>query len=107
MNDFSGNSDRPTFIWCGRELTLLGCSASINGTASSVPPVMAKGLTGRKLNKTAGITCRATDDLREHLKLDNKNGVLQIFHQTAFLKEHLRLTKDEQRNLPLTDSFKK
>ena len=31
----------------------------------------------------------ATDDLRDHLKLDPKKGTVQLFHQTAVLKEHL------------------
>jgi len=80
---------------------------SINEKDLSVSTVITKGLTARKLNKTAGITCRPTNDLREHLKLDKKNGVLRIFHQTAFLKEHLRITKDGPQDLSLVDSFKK
>lgn len=47
-----------------------------------------------KLVKHAGLTLKATDDLRRHLRLDRAAGILEIFHHTAFLKEHLRLTMD-------------
>lgn len=42
-----------------------------------------------------GISFQATHDVRNHLRLDRKNRVLELFHHTAFLKEHLRATKGE------------
>lgn len=54
-------------------------------------------LTANKLRKRARLTFRPTDDLRSHLRLDRKLHVVEIFHHTAFLKEHLRLTKDRAR----------
>jgi len=51
-------------------------------------------LTANKLRKRARLTFRPADDLRSHLRLDRKLHVVEIFHHTAFLKEHLRLTKD-------------
>lgn len=56
---------------------------------------MRAALTARKLKKRAGLKFRPTDDLRSHLKLDQRNGVVEIYHHTAFLKEHLRITKNE------------
>jgi len=63
-------------------------------------------LRATKLKKRAGIRFEPTDDLRNHLKLDRKRAVLEIFHHTAFLKEHLRLTRDRPRNMSVTDSIK-
>jgi hypothetical protein len=58
-----------------------------------------------KLKKRAGIKFEPTDDLRYHLKLDRKRAVVEIFHHTAFLKEHLRLTRDQPRNMSVADSI--
>ena len=60
-------------------------------------------LTAKKLKKRARLKFRPTDDLRNHLKLDRKNGTVEIYHHTAFLKEHLRITRDEARNLSCTE----
>lgn len=43
-----------------------------------------------KYLKKAGLRFEATDDLRAHLNLDRKKGVVQVFHRTAVLKELLR-----------------
>lgn len=63
-------------------------------------------LRATKLKKRAGIRFEPTDDLRNHLKLDRKRAIVEIFHHTAFLKEQLRLTKDEPRNMSVTSSLK-
>jgi hypothetical protein len=46
-------------------------------------------LTARRLKKIAGLRFQATDNLRDHLKLDAKKGVVEIYHYTSVLKEHL------------------
>jgi len=63
-------------------------------------------LKATKLKKRAGIRFEPTDDLRNHLKLDRKRAVVEIFHHTAFLKEHLRLTRDQPRSMSVADSIK-
>lgn len=63
-------------------------------------------LTAKKLKKHAGLKFRPTDDLTSHLKLDRKSGIVQIYHHTAFLKEHLRMTKEEKGDLTVSDSLK-
>jgi hypothetical protein len=63
-------------------------------------------LRATKLKKRAGLSFEPTDDLRSHLKLDRKRAVVEIFHHTAFLKEQLRLTKDEPENMSVTQSIK-
>jgi hypothetical protein len=68
---------------------------------------MKKALVARKLKKIAGLKFRATDDLTNHLKLDQRTGVIELYHHTAFLKEHLRLTKDGPRDMSITDSLKR
>ncbi|KAI9794815.1 MAG: hypothetical protein M1816_002943 [Peltula sp. TS41687] len=67
-------------------------------------------LMARKLKKRIGLKFRPTDDLRNHLRLDTKINVLDLYHHTAFLKEHLRLTKSSKeipRNASIQDSFKR
>ncbi|CEJ91034.1 hypothetical protein VHEMI06775 [[Torrubiella] hemipterigena] len=51
-------------------------------------------LRARKLQKHLGIAMRPTRDLRNHLRFDRKNRVLYIFHHAAFLKEQLKLIKE-------------
>jgi len=63
-------------------------------------------LLAKRLKKHARLTFQPTDDLRCHLRLNTKNGVLELYHHAAFLKEHLRLTKDEPENLSLEGSLR-
>ncbi|KAF7933297.1 hypothetical protein BELL_0398g00140 [Botrytis elliptica] len=60
-------------------------------------------LRATKLKKQAGLRFQATNDLRNHLRLDRKTGVVEIFHQTAFLKEQLRLSKEIPSNMSAND----
>ncbi|CAF3591180.1 unnamed protein product [Fusarium graminearum] len=46
------------------------------------------------LKRRLNITIRATSDIRNHLRFDRRNRVLDIYHYTSFLKEQLRVTKD-------------
>ncbi len=50
-------------------------------------------LSAIRLKKSAHIKFRGTDDIKNHLRLEGK--IVEIFHQTSVLKEHLRLTRDE------------
>ncbi|KAI9166410.1 hypothetical protein HJFPF1_02511 [Paramyrothecium foliicola] len=63
-------------------------------------------LTATKLKKHLGIAFRPTSDIRNHLKLDRRSNALEIFHHTAFLKEHLKLSKDQPKTLVSSDSLK-
>ena len=63
-------------------------------------------LRATRLKKRAKLRFKPTNDLRNHLKLDRKRAVVEIFHHTAFLKEQLRLTKDEPENMSVTQSIK-
>ncbi|KAH8797454.1 hypothetical protein F5882DRAFT_475049 [Hyaloscypha sp. PMI_1271] len=63
-------------------------------------------LKATKLKKRAGVSFVPTDDLRNHLKMDRKRAVVEIFHHSAFLKEQLRLTRDQPRNMSVADSIK-
>ena len=67
---------------------------------------MKRAFMAKKIKKRIGVKFQRTDDLRRHLKLDRKKNILEIYHHTAFLKEHLRLTKDKPRNLSTTDSLR-
>lgn len=46
-------------------------------------------LSARRLVKVAGLQLQPTDDLREHLYVDEKAGTVKIFDQIVFLKECL------------------
>lgn len=50
-------------------------------------------LRATKLKKRLDITFRPTHDIRNHLRLHRRLNVLEIYHHTAFLKEHMRLTR--------------
>lgn len=63
-------------------------------------------LMAKKLKKRVGLKLQPTDDLRRHLKLDRKTRVVEIYHHTAFLKEHLRLTKDKAPNMSVGESIR-
>ncbi|KAF2425286.1 hypothetical protein EJ08DRAFT_594661 [Tothia fuscella] len=56
-------------------------------------------LKATKLKKHAGLRFCGTDDLRNHLRLHRDTGIIEIFHHTAFLKEHLRLTRSHSPDL--------
>ncbi len=46
-----------------------------------------------KLKKRAHVTLMPTNNLAEHLLYDPQDNVVRLFHQTAFLKAHLRLSR--------------
>ncbi|KAE9371904.1 hypothetical protein N431DRAFT_315635, partial [Stipitochalara longipes BDJ] len=51
-------------------------------------------LSATRLKKDARIKFRGTDDIKNHLRLEGK--IVEIFHHTSVLKEHLRLTRNEK-----------
>ncbi|KAB8698118.1 hypothetical protein FH972_026368 [Carpinus fangiana] len=51
-------------------------------------------VTAWRLKKEAGLSLQPTDNIRNHLRLDRKNNVVEVFHHTGFLKEQLRLSKN-------------
>lgn len=52
-----------------------------------------RGLMAKKLKSRLGVRFSPTDSLRAHLRYDRKAQAIEIFHHTAFLREHLRMTK--------------
>ncbi|KAK4450962.1 hypothetical protein QBC34DRAFT_378787 [Podospora aff. communis PSN243] len=52
-------------------------------------------LQARRLTKIAGLTFRPTDNLADHLRLDPKEGTVEIFHHTRALEEFLIATQNE------------
>ncbi|KAI9857496.1 MAG: hypothetical protein M1813_008246 [Trichoglossum hirsutum] len=78
---------------------------SLNDTDPSGEfPDIKAALTAKKLKKCAGLRFQPTDDLRNHLKLDRKQGVVEIYHHTAFLKEYLTATQSAPKGMSITDS---
>lgn len=63
-------------------------------------------LMAKRLKKRVGLKLQPTDDLRRHLKLDRRTRIVEIYHHTAFLKEHLRLTKDKAPNMSISESMR-
>lgn len=60
-------------------------------------------LRARHLKQRAGLSFVPTNDLRNHLRLNRKTGEVQVFHQIAFLKEHLRLTLSEPADMEMSE----
>ncbi|KAH8193668.1 hypothetical protein TruAng_012165 [Truncatella angustata] len=52
------------------------------------------------------VSIRGTSILQDHLKLDRRSNVLEIYHHTAFIKEQLRQTKDAK-DLTVAQSLKR
>ena len=77
----------------------------LNDTETKVYMDIKPSLMARKLKKRIGMKVRPTNDLRSHLKIDRRTNTLEVFHHVAFLKEHLRLTKDHPRNLTIKKSL--
>lgn len=51
-------------------------------------------LSAVRLKQIAGLKFEGTAELREHLRLDSRAGVVKIYHYTSVLKEHLRASFD-------------
>ncbi|KAI9711580.1 MAG: hypothetical protein M1820_002145 [Bogoriella megaspora] len=51
-----------------------------------------------KLQKRVGLKFRPADNLRDHLRLDHTSRTIDIFHHTAFLKEHLRASYHQRQH---------
>lgn len=66
-----------------------------------------RNLTARKLQKRARLSFCPTDDIHNHLKMDGKSGVIQRFHHSALLKEHLLLTRDLPADHSITESLQR
>lgn len=77
----------------------------LNDTETKMYMDIKPSLMARKLKKRIGMKIRPTNDLRSHLKIDRRTNTLEVFHHVAFLKEHLRLTKDHPRNLTVEKSL--
>jgi hypothetical protein len=63
-------------------------------------------LAAKRLRRIAGLRFQATDDLRNHLRLDQEAGILQIYHHTAFLKESLIATRQSSNNASMSHSIR-
>lgn len=56
----------------------------------------AKGeLLGRKLRKHLNLKFRPTHDIRNHLRLNRRSNVLEIYHYTSFIKEQLKVADQD------------
>jgi hypothetical protein len=63
-------------------------------------------LRAKSLKEAARLKFQPTDDLRNHLKLDQKQGIVEIYHHTAVLKEHLIANQPIPGNLSICDSIR-
>ncbi|KAI0200194.1 hypothetical protein F4808DRAFT_429991 [Astrocystis sublimbata] len=64
-----------------------------------------KSLKAWKLTKRYGIQLRATNNLFEHLLYDPRERVLKVFHHIAFLRAHLKRSKNESLGLDFHKSL--
>jgi hypothetical protein len=63
-------------------------------------------LRAKSLKKAASLKFQPTDDLSNHLKLDQKRGIVEIYHHTAVLKEHLIANQPIRGDLSMCDSIR-
>lgn len=42
-----------------------------------------------QLQNIAGLKFRGTDNLRDHLRMNQETGIVELYHHTSVLKEHL------------------
>ncbi|KAM4058972.1 hypothetical protein HRG_008153 [Hirsutella rhossiliensis] len=64
-------------------------------------------LKASRIRKRLGVTIIATSDIRDHLHLDRRRNVLEVYHHAAFLKEQLRVTKDSPDRSSPSSSIKR
>ncbi|KAL4935036.1 hypothetical protein BDV06DRAFT_207795 [Aspergillus oleicola] len=65
-----------------------------------------KTLKAWKLKKRYGLQFRPTDNIAEHLLYDPSTRIVQVFHHTAYLKAHLKQSKDKPLDHELSESLK-
>lgn len=65
----------------------------LNDSNIAASESMRRGLLAKKLKSRLGVRFIPTDSLRAHLRYDRKAQAIEIFHHTAFLRGHLRMTK--------------
>ncbi|KAI1628062.1 hypothetical protein EDD37DRAFT_624124 [Exophiala viscosa] len=68
---------------------------NVNGNDSGRASDFRTEITARKLKKRAKLRFQPTDDLGSHLQFHRKTKTVDIYHHTTFLKEQLRLTRDD------------
>lgn len=47
-------------------------------------------LSAIKLKRIAGLKIQGTTEFRDHLRLDQRTGILEIYHLTSVIREQLR-----------------
>ena len=80
---------------------------SLNDDDAKASRDIKSSLTARRLKKRIGLKFQPTDNLGRHLKLDRETNTLEIYHHTAFIKEHLRLTKDCPQTMSVAQSLRR
>jgi len=76
---------------------------TLNGNDRSLLEIK-KQLTATRLKKVAFLRFWGTDDLKNHLRLDQTAGIVEIYHHTSILKEYLMATRDSDHAQPSVTS---
>lgn len=61
-------------------------------------------LKASQLQNIAGLKFRGTDNLGDHLRMNQETGVVELYHHTSVLKEHLYLGHSEENGLAVPDN---
>jgi hypothetical protein len=80
-----------------------GDHTTLNGSDGSLLEIK-KQLTAARLSKTAHLRFWGTDDLKNHLRLDQTTGIVEIYLHTSILKEHLMASRDSDLTQPSVTS---
>ena len=75
----------------------------LNDVEGSLKTEDIKGSLAAKNLKKVGLQFEATNDISNHLKLNRKQGVLQIFHHSAVLKENLLASKHTHKTTDISE----
>lgn len=81
------------FVQTGFPTPMIQMTIDKPGVGTDQKGMVEAGLTASRIVKRAKLRFELTNDLRQHLELDRQKRVVRIFHQVAFVKESLRLTK--------------
>ncbi|KAI1372763.1 hypothetical protein F4677DRAFT_241137 [Hypoxylon crocopeplum] len=67
---------------------------SHNDTSPSII-LPSSSITAKRLKTVAKLKLIPTDDVRDHLLLNERNGTVAVYHYTSVLKEHLGISQDQ------------
>lgn len=60
-----------------------------------------------RLQSIAGLKFCGTDNLRDHLRLNHETGIVELYHHTSVLKEHLKMGGPKEGDMTKTEKLQR